>query len=186
MKDRKIKGDVLIGYMKFIQNTWGKDGLEELISAIEIDPDIQEGRWYDEVWSIKILEWIAESKGEEYLERSGRFAIMGLEELSHIVDFLDIKSILKRGSESYEGAFNDGEFVVELGEKDATIKIKGSGTNDKYACRTWIGVFNGMLEITNTIGTVRETQCERDGASHCEFIMEWIPKSPDTRVSKVR
>ena len=186
MKDRKVKGDVLIGYMNFVQNTWGKDGLEELITSIEIEPDIQEARWYDETWSIKILEWIAENKGEEYLEKSGKYTIKKLGELSHIVEFMDIKSILKRGSESYKGAFDDGEFVVELGEKSATIKIKGSGINDKYACRTWIGVFKGMLEITKTIGTVREDKCERDGASHCEFVMEWTPKLPDMRGSKVR
>ena len=186
MKERKIKGDVLKGYMKFVRKTWGKDGLEELISAIELDPDIQDGQWYDEIWGIKILEWIAETKGEKYLEESGKFAIMGLGELSHIVEFLDIKSIMKRGSESYQNAFNDGEFIVELGDKSATIKIKGSGINDKYACKTWTGVFKGMLEITNTIGTVKEIKCERDGETHCEFVMEWIPKSPDMRVSKVR
>ena len=186
MKGRKIKGDVLKGYMKFVQKTWKKEGLEELISAIKIDPDIQEGDWYDEIWSIKILEWIAENKGEQYLEKSGKFAIMDLGKLSHIVGFLDIKSILQRGSESYADAFNDGEFIVELGDKGATIKIKGSGINDKYACRTWIGVFNGMLEVTHTIGTVKEIKCERDGAPHCEFLMEWMPKSPDTRASKVR
>ncbi len=186
MKERKIKGDVLKGYMKFVQNTWKKDGLEELISAIGIEPDIQDGQWYDEIWGIKILEWIAETKGEQYLEKSGKFTIMKLGELSHIVEFLDIKSILKRGSESYHDVFNDKEFIVDLGDTSATIRIKGSGINDKYACQTWIGVFKGMLEITNTIGTVKEIKCERDGASHCEFLMEWTPKSPDMRVSKVR
>ena len=54
MKGRKIKGDVLIGYMKFVQKTWKKEGLDELISAIKIDPDIQEGSWYDEIWGIKV------------------------------------------------------------------------------------------------------------------------------------
>ncbi len=186
MKDRKIKGDVLIGYMNFVQNTWGKDGLEELISAIKIEPDIKEAIWYDEVWSIKILEWIAETKGEEYLERSGKFTIMELGKLSHIVEFMDIKSILKRGSESYLAAFNDGEFIVELEEKSATIKIKGSGINDKYACQTWIGVFKGMLELTGTNGTVEEIKCEKEGADHCEFVMEWeimdpVKKSPRLR-----
>ena len=181
MKGRQVKGAVLIGYVEFIRNTWGKNGLEEFISAIDIEPDIQEDRWYDDAWSTKILAWIAENKGEEYLERSGEYAIMNLGELSHIIKFMDIKSILERGSDSYRDAFDDGRFVVEMGDNSATIKITGSGGDDQYACRAWIGVFKGMLEITKTIGTVREVQCERDGAPHCEFIMEWKLLTPDKK-----
>ncbi len=186
MTKRQVKGAVLIGYMKFIRQTWGKDGLEEFISAIDMEPDIQEDRWYDDAWSTKTLAWIAENKGEDYIERSGKYAIMNLGEMSGIVEFLDIKSILKRGSESYKNGFDDGGFIVELGVDKATIKITGSGGDDKYACRAWIGVFEGMLEITKTVGTVREVQCERDGAPHCEFIMEWKSLTPDEKIGRLR
>ena len=186
MKSRQVKGAVLIGYMKFIRKTWGKEGLEEFISAIDIEPVIQEDRWYDDVWSTKTLAWISENKGEDYVERSGKFAIMNLGEMSNIVEFLDIRSILKRGSESYMKGFDDGDFIVELGVDNATIKITGSGVDDSYACRAWIGVFKGMLEITKTTGTVREVQCERDGASHCEFIIEWKSITPDETIGRIR
>ncbi len=186
MKGRQVKGAVLIGYIEFIRNTWGKDGLEELVTSIDIEPDIQEDKWYDDVWSTKILAWIAENKGEDYVERSGKYAIMNLGEMSRIVEFLDIKSILKRGSESYRNGFDEGTFLVELGADNATIKITGSGGDDKYACRAWLGVFTGMLEITKTAGTVEEVQCERDGAPHCEFVMEWEPMTPDKKIGRMR
>ena len=34
MEDRKVKGSVLLGYMKFVKNTWGQDGLDTMISEI--------------------------------------------------------------------------------------------------------------------------------------------------------
>ncbi len=185
MKDRHVKGAVLIGYMNFIRDTWGKEDMEEFISASGIEPDIQEDRWYDDVWTTKTLAWIAENKGEEHIERSGKYAIMNLGELSHIVKFMDIMSLLKRGSENYKDAYDDGEFIVEQGNNKATIKITGSGVDDKYACRAWIGVFEGMLEATKNNGTVREVRCERDGAPHCEFIMEWKVVTPDMKRGRV-
>jgi predicted hydrocarbon binding protein len=186
MKERHVKGAVLIGYMKFIRNTWFEKGLEEFLSATRMPPDIREDKWYNDSWSSKTLEWIAETKGEEYLEKSGKYAIMNLGEMSRIVEFLDIESILKRGSESYRNGFDDGDFKVELKDETATIKITGSAVNDPYACRAWLGVFAGMLEITNTVGTVEEVQCERDEAPHCEFVMEWKTMIPDKRKGRIR
>lgn len=186
MEDRKVKGSVLLGYIKFIYKTWGQDGSDELITSIGIDPDIKEDILYDDDWSGKILAWIAENKGEEYIERAGKYAITNLGDLSHIVEFMDIKSIMKRGSESYSAAYNEGDFVVDLKDTGATINIRGSGINDKYACKAWVGVFKGMLEITKTKGTVKEVQCERDGADHCEFVMEWEIVDPVKMSSRLR
>ena len=186
MEDRKVKGSVLLGYMHFIDNVWGQDGLDELFSDIGIDPDIKEDMLYDDGWSTKILSWIAENKGEENIERAGKYAITDLGFLSYIVGYMDIKSILKRGSESYSDAFNEGDFIVDLKDNGATITIRGSGINDKHACKAWVGVFKGMLELTKTIGTVTETQCERDGADHCEFLMEWETVVPNKKLGRLR
>ena len=186
MEDRKVKGSVLLGYMKFVKNTWGQDGLDELIIDIGMSPDIKESTLYDDDWSTKILAWIAENKGEEYIESAGKYAITYLGDLSHIVGYLDIKSIMKRGSESYSDAFNEGDFIVDLKDTGATIIIRGSGVNDKYACKAWVGVFKGMLEITKTKGTVKEIQCERDGVDHCEFMMEWEITDPVLRSRRLR
>ena len=86
MEDRKVKGSVLLGYMKFIHKAWGQDGLDELISDIGIDPDIKEDMLYIDEWSAKILAWIADNKGEEYIERAGKYAITDLGVLSYIVE----------------------------------------------------------------------------------------------------
>lgn len=186
MSDRKVKGAVLAGYRKFILDTWGEETVEEYLSATLVERDIKESDWYDDALSSTTLKWIAETKGEEFLERSGRYTVMNLGELAHVVDYLDIKTILERGPESYKEAFSEGFFKVEFQESGATIWISGSAGEDPYACRTWLGVFAGMLEMTRTVGTVEEVDCERGGASACEFVMEWTTLTPDEKASRVK
>ncbi|MCK4756818.1 MAG: DUF2378 family protein [Thermoplasmata archaeon] len=190
MEDRKVKGSVLLGYMNFVKSTWGQDGLDSMISSIpnaELQADMWEDTWYDDELSMEILSWIAKNKGEENLERCGKATVKDLGFLSFIVDYMDIRSILEKGSENFHTAFNNGSFDVELGDRRAVIKVKGRGSNNEYACQTWTGVFKGMLELTKTNGTVTETQCERDGADHCEFLMEWdAPVEPGHKMGRLR
>lgn len=173
MSERQVKGAVVVGYRKFVKKTWGQNGLDELLSAVDMDPVIHEGKWYDDSYSRETLAWIAENKGEEYLERCGKYTIKDLGMLSYIVGFMKISSILKRGPESYSDAFNYGSFKVELENDKGIIKIDDGGVHDPYACQTWIGVFKGMLEVTKTQGTVKELQCWKDGSPYCEFLIEW-------------
>ena len=176
MEDRKVKGSILLGYMKFVRSTWGQDGLDDMISTIDkkdLSGEMWEDTWYDDELSLDILSWIAKNKGEESLERCGRATIKDLGFLSFIVDYLDIRTILDKGSENFNEAFNNGTFEVEMSDNSAMIKMTGRGIHNEFACPTWTGVFKGMLELTTTNGTVKEMLCERDGADHCEFMMEW-------------
>jgi len=174
MSERKVKGAVVLGYSKFIKKTWGKEGLEQYVSETGVDTEkMNDGTWYDDQYSRITLSWIAKNKGPEYLERCGIYTVKDLGMLSYIVRFMDIKSILKRGPDSYDEAFNYGSFKVNIGENKAHIKIRDSGKDDEYACKTWMGVFKGMLEMTKTNGRVIETQCEYRGADECIFEMTW-------------
>ena len=174
-REKRVKGSVIIGYFKFIKKTWGQDGLDGSVAAMGYGPDtMDESKWYNDKYSTSVLTWIAENKGEDYLERCGRHTVKDLGLMSYIVRFMDIKSILKRGPDSYREAFDYGSFKVSIiDDNKATIAIEGSAANDKYACRTWIGVFKGMLEMTNTKGKVVETQCELKGAPFCLYEMTW-------------
>ena len=176
--NRTVKGCVILGYMDFIRDIWGRDGLDKLLVDLEMGLEIREGEEYYVEWLSHILSWIADNKGEEYIEDAGRYAIANLGGLSHIVDHLDIRTILKDGTQKYATAYNEGNFLVKLHDSSANVIIKGSGSNDKHACKAWVGVFKGMLDVTRTIGTVKEILCERDGAEHCEFLIEWKTFDP--------
>jgi len=175
--------------MKFVKGTWGQDGLDDMISTIdrkELNGEMWEDTWYDDDLSMNILAWIAENKGMDSLERCGKATVKDLGFLSFIVDYLDIRSILEKGSVNYSSAFNNGTFEVELGDNSAVIKMTGRGMKNEFACPTWTGVFKGMLELTQTNGTVKEVHCEKEGSDHCEFLMEWEIVNPMKMSSRVK
>ncbi|MBI5000443.1 MAG: DUF2378 family protein [Euryarchaeota archaeon] len=112
------------------------------------------------------------TKGVECVEKCGAHTTKDLGALSYIVRFMDIRTVLKKAPESFRDAFSYGSLDVEIGDRRAVIKMKDTAVDD-HACPAWLGCFKGVLEVTKTPGTVRETQCQLKGASHCEFLMEW-------------
>jgi len=174
MSERKVKGAVITGYMKFIKKTWGQEGVDECLAAVGLGgTSISDGKWYDDQLSTDVVAWIADRKGGDYVEKCGRYTVRDLGLLSYIVRFMDIKSLLRRGPESYAEAFSYGYLKVEIGEKKAAVRVKGHAPFDKHGCKMWLGVLGGMLAMTKTKGRVIETKCENKGSEFCEFEMEW-------------
>jgi len=172
--EKQLKGAVLLGYFKFIRKKWGKAGLDQCIQSVGLEESkIKEGHWYSHRHSHAILGWIASEKGEEFLRECGNHTVKDLGILSYIVRFMDIESILKKGRRSYSDAFNYGKMRIETEKSWATIKIKGNAQDDRHACMTWTGVFEGMLQMTRTKGTVKKTACQTLGAEWCEWEMDW-------------
>ncbi len=171
--NRQVKGSVIRGYLKYVNRTWGDQGIKELIEAIDIGlSGIEEQRWYDIGVLKNTQSWIAKSKGRKYVNMAGNYAVKDLGVLSYIVRFSDMRSLLKRASKSYHEAYNFGEVDIDIKDNSAVIRMKDVAF-DEYACSAWKGAFQGMLEMTNTIGTVEETQCQRKGAPYCEFEIRW-------------
>lgn len=169
----KIRGSALLGYFKYIKKTWGEDGLNECMTATHLDPkQLVEGQWYDDALGSKIMKWLVDTKGPQYLEKLGYNTVKDLGLISYIIRFTNVKSLIKRMPESYRDAFNYGWLKVEIREKDAIVRIKDNATDD-YACPAWIGVLRGMMEATNTKGKVTERLCQRKGGPYCEFVLEW-------------
>lgn len=171
--ERHVKGSVMRGYLKYIERSWGLQGLDEMTGSTGISSsDIIEGEWYD-LWMPKnILKWIAESKGLKYVKMAGNYAVKDLGLLSYIMRFTDINSLLKRASKNYHQAYDFGDVEVIYGEKEALIKMTDAAY-DEYACLAWEGAFQGMLEMTHTDGRVTKTSCEIKGDGCCEYHLQW-------------
>jgi len=170
---RKIRGSLIEGYFKFIKRTWGERGLSEVTAATGIDPESIKGRvWYDHARSRAIMEWIRDIKGPQYIERCGHYTVKDLGLLSYIVAFMDVKSLLKRAPKSYHDGFSFGEVDIDLSDSSATITMKDCATYDG-SCNAWVGALKGILEVTNTRGTVEETQCQLKGSPCCIILVKW-------------
>ncbi len=128
--------------------------------------------WYDLYNSEKILLWLGDVKGSEFVKNCGKYTVKDLGVLSYIVKFMDVKSILKRAPVSYADAFDHGKMKVEIGDKRAILKITG-GFPPKYSCLAWCGCFQGMLDITRAKGTDKEIKCFTKGDPHCAYEVLW-------------
>lgn len=173
MSEDTLRGSVIIGYLNFVKKTWGVQGLNECIQATGADPaKVKEGGWYDFKSSNNILKWINDVKGPEYVVMAGNYLIKNLGMLAYVLRFVNIKTILKRAPEGYSDAFRYGRIRIDIKEKSAKAVMTDVAV-DEFACPAWTGALRGMLELTKTKGTVKKTQCQRDGATHCEYEIEW-------------
>ena len=79
MGDPKLRGSVILGYLKFIKKTWGVSGLEQCTKDLGLDMSaIKDGGWYRETISGQVLAWISNNKGPEYVEKAGAHVIKNL------------------------------------------------------------------------------------------------------------
>lgn len=173
MPDRMIRGSTLNAYYKFVKKKWGGDGLKECEDLTGIDhTSLKDGKWYPLENSLKILDWINEVKGEEYIIQCGKHTVMNLGLISYVVQFANMGTILKRAPASYKDAFNFGSLNAEISKDHAIVHIKDNCQN-KLSCLGWEGAFLGMLDLTKTKGKVQETSCQLKGGDSCTFRIDW-------------
>ena len=171
--ERKTRGSVLNGYLNYIGRRWGKEGNESCMAHVGLgDVSINDGKWYPEIFSARILAWINDEKGKKYVVDCGRYTVKDLGILSYIVRFSSVKMLLNRAPEQFHDAFNYGKISVDVHDDHAYVKMKDTAV-DENACVAWTGVYMGILELTNKKGTVVEKQCQLKGASHCIFEVRW-------------
>ncbi len=170
---KHVRGSVVRGYLRFIKRFWGEAVLEEFLQEAGLESDeISEIGWYDIAILEDIHRHIAETKDVKYIKIMGNYTPKDLGVLGYLVRFSDIKSLLQKAPKSYAQAYDFGEIEVEWTEKGAIIKMTDVYF-DEYSCLGWLGAFEGMLEITHTIGKVKEIKCQRDGDPQCVFEMTW-------------
>jgi len=172
---QRSRGSVIKGYLKFIKRKWGDDGLESVARDCGFKvKDIHENSWYDYEFDFSIRNWIATNKGIEYLERCGNHTVKDLGLLSYIVKFGRIEKLLERLPNHFSHAFARGSVDVHIDSeaKKAVIEMRNAASDD-YSCKSWIGAIRGMLEMTNTPGTVEETECCRAGSEACMWDVKW-------------
>ena len=169
----KVRGSLLKGYGKYIKKMWGQKGLDDCCRAINFDRNaLVQGRWYDANLITRMFEWMDRTHGREYIERAGNYAVKDLGILSYLLRFSSFEALLKRAPEQYAEAFSYGEVEIRIHGRTAKVVMKDIAISE-YACESWLGGIKGMLELTKTRGTVRETQCQWKGAPYCEFEVEW-------------
>jgi hypothetical protein len=171
--EKRLKGSVLLGYMKFIMKKWGSDGLEEASRDIGLKfDDIQDSAFYPKLYVDNIYEWLVRTHGRDKIIEANKFAVKNIGMISYILKFVRIERVVRSIEPGISDGLDFGRVEVGLGEKTATVKMYDINDSE-LDCLGWMGALEGMLEMTKTMGVVEEVMCSNKGADHCEFIMTW-------------
>ena len=172
-KPRLARGSVIKGYARYIKRKWGTDGVRQCQEDIgEVGFQVKDDAWYPEDVNQKILHWIADTHGIEYVEKAAEFTISEIGVIAYAARLAGIKKVLERGVEDYYRNFNYGDIDIQIEDNEAHISLTDA-TIDEIDCRSWIGAFNGILKITNKKGEVKKLECCHKDGEACKYIMTW-------------
>ena len=175
MNERLMKGGVMLGYFNFIRHKWGEGSVAECIEATGVDPGkLKEEISYPGKMDERVLRWISETKGMDYVQELGVHAVKNLGELSYLVKFVNIRNLLMKFQENYHDTFQYGELSVLMDKagKRSTIIMKNCNSQEE-SCMAWLGAFEGMMELTRTKGTVKLIKRQIDGDGYDEYLLNW-------------
>jgi predicted hydrocarbon binding protein len=173
MNDRKVRGSVINGYLKFVEKTWGKEGLEKCLSDTKLKGiELRDGGKYPNSMLLEVILWISRNYGMEYVRKAGRHTVKNLGLLAYIVRFTSIETMLGKAKDAYAETYDFGEVSMKISGKHAIASMKDVSEIPEN-CEGWIGALEALLEITRTKGTVRKTKCQLKGDPRCEYEVIW-------------
>ena len=173
MAERQVRSSVINGYLKFIEKTWGREGLEECLAAANLgDLKIKDGHFYPNDMLLEVILWISRNKGMEYVRKAGKHTVKNLGLLAYIVRFTKIETMLNKASDAYREAYDFGHVEMIYEPHHATARMRDVAQIPEN-CQGWIGALEALLELTHTRGTVTKTKCQLEGDECCEYEIVW-------------
>ncbi len=172
-KARQTRGGVVKGYAKYIKKKWGTDGVLACQRDIgELGFEVKEDAWYPEEVNVKILQWIADNYGLEYVEKAAASTISERGVVAYAAKLAGIKKVLERGVEDYYRNFNYGKIDIDISDNQAMVTLTDS-TSNEVDCVSWKGALKGVYKLVNKTGDVQEIECCHKGKGACKFLMTW-------------
>ncbi|NPA75498.1 MAG: hypothetical protein GXO25_05400 [Euryarchaeota archaeon] len=170
-EEKKVKGALVNGYLKYVKKKWGNAGLQEVKARAGIERNIKDGEWVPVDNAVAVLEWIKNTKGESHVVDAGRHTAKDLGVFKYIIaSFMSIERFIHRAQDTYNTLFNYGAIIIKDTDKGAIVTLRDSRDTDS-SCLAWEGALKGIMEVTRTHGTV--TPIEPDAPEDCKFEMVW-------------
>jgi hypothetical protein len=173
MGERKVKGSVINGYLKFVEKSWGKDGAERCRRETNLAGiGVKDGISYPNGMLLAVIRWISGNYGMSQVRKAGNHAVKNLGLLAYIVRFSSIESMLRKAKDAYLEAYSFGEVEMIFKPHRATAVMKDVSEVPEN-CEGWIGAMEALLELTHTKGKVTKTMCQLKGDPRCEYEITW-------------
>jgi hypothetical protein len=170
---KKNKGTLVKGYHRFIKKKWGAEGLKDIKEKTGVDlSNIQDEKWYPYEDTRAVLEWVEGTHGMDYCRQLGFSTIAEQGIISFAARIIGIEKVLGRGIRDFRDTMGFGRIDIEIGEKRAALTLTDV-CEVECECQSWLGAFQGLLELTKTKGTVTKTKCQAKGDDGCIYEMAW-------------
>ena len=171
MDEKRAKGVVANGYMKFIKRKWGIEGLNQAMEYAGIKRELRDGEWFSMTKTDKLLEWIGRKKGMEYVIEAGRYTAKDMGIFRYMfASIMGMERVLRRAQDAYGTIFNFGKIDIEMNGKKAKITFRDARLTE-YSCMAWEGALQGLMEVTRSHGSVKPL--EPQNPEDCAFEMQW-------------
>ena len=171
--ERRTRGSVLNGYLKYIKEKWGAQELKVARADMGIDHmDFSDGQYYQDEIVGNVLRWINRNKGKDATKGAGNFILHNMGILSWMVRFSDFQTLALKFPKNYSEVYAFGSCKVDISKPKEVKMVLKDVCYYEEACMVWEGICEEALVITKTKGNVSHTMCRRDGSSHCEFVVE--------------
>lgn len=168
-----MRGSVINGYLKYVERTWGKDGMERCRAEAKLtDLDIKDGVLYPYVMEQGVITWISKNYGMEAVRKAGKHTVKNLGLMAYLVRFASIETMLEKAKTSYHEAYDFGKVDMKISGNRAVAVMKDVSEVPEN-CEGWIGALEGLLELNKKKGRVIHTKCQLKGAEACEYEMTW-------------
>jgi len=171
--ERKVRGSILNSYLGFVTKKWGKEGYRLCMSDIGLWGEFRDGNYYQDAIRENILRWISREKGEPFVLECGRYIASNLGILSWLVRFSDPKTMANKFPKNFSEIYSYGKIETDTSKENLIIVKLYDVCRIKESCDVWRGVCEGLLEVTKTKGTVKETKCMLDRDKYCEFTIKY-------------
>lgn len=171
--DRSVRGSVLNAYLKFVEKKWGKDGLQQCAKDIGLEGTFKDGEYYRDEYRENLLRWLEREKGLSEVVEGGKFVVKNLGLLGWLVKFASPKVIAESFPKNFSEVYTFGKVKIEANEKGLIVMRLYDINRVDVSCTSWIGVCEGVLDMTRTKGTVKKTKCVLKGDVYCEYVTEY-------------
>jgi hypothetical protein len=171
--DRSVRGSVLNAYLRFVEKKWGKDGLQQCVKDIGLDGVFRDGEYYRDEFRENILRWLEREKGQTEVIEGGRFVVKNLGLLGWLVKFASPKVIAESFPKNFSEVYTFGKVKIEAVDKGRIVMRLYDVNRVDVSCASWIGVCEGVLDMTRTKGTVKKTKCVLKGDVYCEYVTDY-------------
>lgn len=173
--ERKTRGSVLNGYLKYIKEEWGASEMKVARADLGIDHmDFSDGQYYQDEMVGNVLRWIRRTKGKDAVNGAGRFILHNLGILSWLVRFSDIHTLAKKFPKNFTEVYAFGDCTVDTSNPKKIKLILQDICYYEEAMLVWQGICEEALIFTKTPGKVTHTSYKRGESQFCEFHVELL------------